>query len=240
MATLNTIARTYADELRDEIAWVIIWKTGRSWNAEAVWLNCDDDTLELEDLEMANHILEWDPKAVMLNGYYCGHFGEDMTINELVEGIRWHYENGCNLLKDSDVFPPEPIERPAELPADMPWYGRADSEGPDPYVYDGYMSPEDCELLHRRMEADRQKKKPPNTDALIRTINAITEACERLVVCVNETVANLSKLLDAMLHNTNNRSKWWHLYKHARKLRTRKKYRRMLMRQFIKLASDAG
>ena len=236
MATLNTIARTYADELRDGIAWVIIWKTGRSWNARPVWLRLENGMFEFEpeDLEIVNQILEEDPKAVMLNSCSCRYF------DGLAAGIRWHYKNGCNLLKNSDAFPPEPIERPAELPADMPWYGRADNEGPDPYVYDGYMSPEDFELLHRRMEADRQKEKPPDTDELIQEVNAITEACQSLVVCVNEAVANISKLLDTLLYNTNNRSKWWHLYKHARKVRTRKKYRRLLMRQFIKLASDAG
>ena len=98
MAAINKIAKDWADELRDGIAWVIVWKTGRSWNATAVWLNCDDDTFEPEDLELAREILEKDPKAVMLNGYYCGHFGEDMTVAELAAGIRWHYENGYNLL----------------------------------------------------------------------------------------------------------------------------------------------
>lgn len=38
MAALHEIARQYADEIRDGIAWVIIWKTGRSWHAESVWL----------------------------------------------------------------------------------------------------------------------------------------------------------------------------------------------------------
>ena len=60
----------------------------------------------------------------MVNGYYCGHFGENMTIAELEAGILWHYEGGCNLLKDSTAFPPEPIPRPENLPADIPWYGK--------------------------------------------------------------------------------------------------------------------
>ena len=51
MAAINAIAKDWADELRDGIAWVIVWKTGRSWNATAVWLNSDDDTFEPEDLE---------------------------------------------------------------------------------------------------------------------------------------------------------------------------------------------
>ena len=158
MAAINAIAREWADEIRDGIAWVIVWKTGRSWNAQAVWLNCDDDTFEPEDLELAREILEKDPKAVMVNGYYCGHFGEGMTVAELAAGIRWHYENGCNMLDGSTAFPPEPMERPADLPADLPWYGKATSTEPDPYVYDGYMSPEDFELMHKHMEADRQQQ----------------------------------------------------------------------------------
>lgn len=36
MAALHEIARQYAEEIRDGIAWVIIWKTGRSWHAESV------------------------------------------------------------------------------------------------------------------------------------------------------------------------------------------------------------
>ena len=111
MAAINTIAKEWANEIRDGIAWVIVWKTGRSWNAQAVWLNNDNDTFEPEDLEQARKILEQDPNAVMLNGYYCGHFGEDMTVAELAAGIRWHYENGYNLLDGSTAFPPGPIDR---------------------------------------------------------------------------------------------------------------------------------
>lgn len=114
MAALNAIAREWADELREGIAWVIVWKTGRSWNAQAVWLNCDDDTFEPEDLELARKVLEQDPNAVMLNGYYCGHFGEDMTAAELAAGIRWHYENGYNTLDGSTAFPAEPEPRPED------------------------------------------------------------------------------------------------------------------------------
>ncbi len=64
MAAINTIAKEWAGELRDGIAWVIVWKTGRSWNATAVWLNSEDDTFEPEDLEQARKILAQDPNAV--------------------------------------------------------------------------------------------------------------------------------------------------------------------------------
>lgn len=35
MAALNKVASYFADEIRDGIAWVIIWKTGRSWHGYA-------------------------------------------------------------------------------------------------------------------------------------------------------------------------------------------------------------
>ncbi len=285
MAALNAIAREWADELREGIAWVIVWKTGRSWNAQAVWLNCDDETFEPEDLELARKVLEQDPNAVMLNGYYCGHFGEDMTVAELAAGIRWHYDNGYNQLDGSTAFPAEPEPRPEGVPADMPWYGKPTTEGPDPYVYDGYISPEDYEHMHELMAADRQHedaqrvehppddepaelRSPPTMDLTITltpdTAAALLDAITPQIVklweavksWVNEAAKALGKLaaaigkataeavnnfVDAMLYNANDRPKWWHLYKHAKKRRTRKKYRRLLMQQLTrKLAAAAS
>lgn len=285
MAALNAIAREWADELREGIAWVIVWKTGRSWNAQAVWLNCDDDTFEPEDLELARKVLEQDPNAVMLNGYYCGHFGEDMTVAELAAGIRWHYDNGYNQLDGSTAFPAEPEPRPESVPADMPWYGKPTTEGPDPYVYDGYISPEDYEHMHELMAADRQHediqrtehppdnepaelRSPPTMDLTLTltpdTASALLDAITPQIVklwesvrsWVNEAAKALGKIaaaigkaaatavnnfVDAMLYNANDRPKWWHLYKHAKKRRTRKKYRRLLMQQLTrKLAAAAS
>lgn len=34
---------------------------------------------------------------------------------------------------------------------------------------------------------------------------------------------SLSKFMDAMLYSVNTHPKWWHLYKHAKKYRVRKK-----------------
>lgn len=157
MAALTTIAKEWANELRDGIAWVIVWKTGRSWNAQAVWLDAFYDTFELEDVWFARKVLELDSHAVILNGYYCGHFHETMTISELAAGIRWHYENGCNLLAESTAFPSEPIERPANLPADMPWYDSPTTKDIDPYVYDGHMSVQDYEVMQTIMDFTSQQ-----------------------------------------------------------------------------------
>lgn len=268
MAALNEITREYADELRGGIAWVIVWKTGRSWNATAVWLDPDSDTFEPYDLDTAREVLEKDPGAVMLNGYYCGHFGEDMTVAELARGIRWHYENGYNKLDGCDAFPPEPLPRPADLPANIPWYGKETSAEPDPYVYDGYMSPEDfenwCDLVAAD-ERQQQAEKPPDSMTLELTItpetaapflSAAQEMIERAKAAIQKLAEQLaemartaaqivrdyvSKFVDALLYNANDHPKWWHLYKHAKKARTRKKYRRRLMQQLVtKLAAAGG
>ena len=265
MAALNTIARDYADEIRDGIAWVIVWKTGRSWNATAVWLDPDTDTFEPDDLDTAREVLAQDPGAVMLNGYYCGHFGEDMTVAELAVGIRWHYENGYNTLDGSTAFPAELEPRPEGIPADMPWYGKQTTEGPDPYVYDGGMSPEDYEHMHELIAADKQREeKPPDSMTLEITITKETapaflqvaqEGIERAAQAIQKfgewlleavrTAARIvresvDKFVDAMLYKANDHPKWWHLYKHAKKARTRKKYRRRLMQQLTAKLSAAG
>ena len=101
MAALNKVASYFADEIRDGIAWVIIWKTARSWHGYAAWLDPDTEAFEPDDLKKAREVLSTDPNAVMLNGYYCGHFGEDMNALEIAAGIRWHYENGYNLLSST-------------------------------------------------------------------------------------------------------------------------------------------
>ena len=100
MAALRDIARDFAPEIRDGIGWTIVYRTGRSWNALTIWSDIWNGEWETDDLNDAIGILKADPDAVIVNGYYCGHFGEDMTIDEIAAGIRWHYEGGCNRLAD--------------------------------------------------------------------------------------------------------------------------------------------
>ena len=76
MASLRDSVKNYQDELRDGIAWVAFWKQGRSWNAELFHLEVDG-TLEPFDRSRLEEIKAADPAAVILNGYYCGHLGED-------------------------------------------------------------------------------------------------------------------------------------------------------------------
>ena len=82
MAALKEIAREYATEIRDGIGWVIVYRTGRSWNALTVWSDLGNNEWETDDINDALEALCLDPRAVALNGYYLGHFG-DMTIDDI-------------------------------------------------------------------------------------------------------------------------------------------------------------
>ena len=166
MASLRDTVKDYQDELRDGIAWVAFWKQGRSWNAEYFHLDMDD-TLYPEDRSRLEEIKSIDPAAVILNGYYCGHLGEDMSLDELTAGVRYHYENSMN---DIDAFigahddrlPPEVIEeaRAAAHEAGLPFSEKPYRDGEDfnPYVFDGSMSIEDFELMHRMIEKERSEQ----------------------------------------------------------------------------------
>ena len=166
MASLRDTVKDYQDELRDGIAWVAFWKQGRSWNAEYFHLDMDD-TLYPEDRSRLEEIKSIDPAAVILNGYYCGHLGEDMSLDELTAGVRRHYENGYSNIGEfieahDDRLPPELIEeaRAAAHAAGLPFSDKAyrDGEEPDPYIFDGSMSMEDYELMHRMIENERSER----------------------------------------------------------------------------------
>ena len=166
MASLRDTVKDYQDELRDGIAWVAFWKQGRSWNAEYFHLDMDD-TLYPEDRSRLEEIKSTDPAAVILNGYYCGHLGGDMSLDELTAGVRYHYENSMN---DIDAFigahddrlPPEVIEeaRAAAHEGGLPFSEKPYRDGADfnPYVFDGSMSIEDFELMHRMIEKERSEQ----------------------------------------------------------------------------------
>lgn len=98
MAGIRKIAKEYRDEIMEGIAWVAVWKTGKGWNARAFWLD-SDDRIEADDVEEVKGILAEDAFAVFINEYYCAHMGEG-TLEDIVAGIRFHYENGSNRLLD--------------------------------------------------------------------------------------------------------------------------------------------
>ena len=164
MASLRDTVKQYQEELRDGIAWTAFWREGRSWNGEDFYLDTGD-SLTAEQKSRLEEIRQKDPAAVILNSYYCGYLAGDMTVDELTAGVRRHYENGYNDVVDfiaahDDTLSPEVLEKARALAhaAGLPFYEKPyNGEEIDPYIYDGYMSIEDYELMHQKIEQERSE-----------------------------------------------------------------------------------
>lgn len=102
MASLKQIIKDYRDEIIDGIAWVAIYKEGRSWNAKAYWAEDGDYdngfVFESDVVEALEEISRTDHKAICINGYYMG-FGEDFTIDEIANKVQYFYEARRNQLQ---------------------------------------------------------------------------------------------------------------------------------------------
>ena len=284
MAALRDIARDFADEIRDGIGWVIIYRTGRSWHGVTVWSDVASDEWETDDINEALDVLKADPKAVLLNGYYCGHFAEDMTIDQIAAGIRWHYENGYNQLATTEVISGivDGIEEARLRAAEdgLPFSDRLADGAEDevnPYVYDGSMTLEDYEAMQAAREADRAndelaavvRARAPNIseEAMQQILDAagglhvdpetmqrildgferITEALKALVDAIMEALAPVmewaAKAVTALwevIARPLVPPKWWHLYKHAKRARVRKKYRKRITAAVSAALAAAG
>ena len=162
MASLRDAIKEQQEELQGGNAWVAFWKEGRSWHSEAFHLDMGA-TLYPEDEWRLREIEAADPAAIVLNGY----LSEDMTLDELTTSIRYHYEHRMNgitgfITEYSDRLSPEEIEegRAAARAAGLPFSEKPfrDGEDFDPYVYDGSMSMEDYELMHRMIENERSER----------------------------------------------------------------------------------
>lgn len=102
MASLKQIVKRYRDEINEGIAWVAIYKEGRSWNAYAVWPEDggydEGYILYSEDVQALQKIADTDCKAICINGYYMG-FGDDFTNVEIENKLLYFYEMRLNQLK---------------------------------------------------------------------------------------------------------------------------------------------
>ena len=166
MASLRDTVKEHQDELRAGIVWVAFWKEGRSWNADYFYLELGD-YLYPEDKSRLEEIRQKDPDAVVVNGYYSGYLGEDMSRDELTAGVRHHYESRYSNIKEfieahDDRLSPEEIEegRAAARAAGLPFSEKPfrDGEDFDPYVYDGSMSMEDYNLMQSMIEKERSER----------------------------------------------------------------------------------
>ncbi len=216
MAALKEIAREYADEIRDGIGWLIVYRTGRSWHALTVWSDLGNNEWETDDINDALEALRLDPRAVALNGYYLGRFG-DMTIDDIAAGIRWHYERGTNALADDDTLTQARADieaaRQQAAEAGLPFSERL-VDGPEdelnPYIYDGSMTPEDYEATQRARDAHT---------ALVEVVtdhfpNATEEAIERIAEAASsmklspEAVQRILNAFDNIIEAINRMIEW--------------------------------
>ena len=202
MAALKEIAREYASEIRDGIGWVIVYRTGRSWHALTVWSDLGNNEWETDDINDALKALRLDPRAVALNGYYLGHFG-DMTIDDIAAGIRWHYERGTNALADDDTLMQARADieaaRQQAAEAGLPFSERL-VEGPEdelnPYIYDGSMTAEDYNAMQTAREAHAALAEVVTShypDATEEAIERIAEAASSMKL----SPETMQRLLDA-------------------------------------------
>lgn len=196
MAALKEIAREYASEIRDGIGWVIVYRTGRSWNALTVWSDLGNNEWETDDINDALKALRLDPRAVALNGYYLGHFG-DMTIDDIAAGIRWHYERGTNALADDDTLMQARADieaaRQQAAEAGLPFSERlveGQEDELNPYIYDGSMTAEDYNAMQAAREAHA---------ALAEVVTShYPDATEEAIECIAEAAGSMNISPDTM------------------------------------------
>ena len=91
------------------------------------------------------------------------------------------------------------------------------------------------------------KNTPEGADAIVELLKSVHDKAVQALQQLLESMRNASsvvcekasKLIEAEMYFANENPRWWHLYKHAKKARTRKKYRRLLMKQLLRNLNDA-
>lgn len=95
MASLRNIIRERWENITSGIAWVVIYKEGRSWKCNAFWPDGGDYedgfTFDKGDLEQMVEIAKVDPKAICFNGYFNG-IGDNFTLADIENKVLSFYE----------------------------------------------------------------------------------------------------------------------------------------------------
>ena len=100
MASLKNLVKAYKEDLMDGIQWVVFWKNGRSWHADTIFTEIDDDNpdpeydpISTDTKAYLQAIYNQDNKAIILNGYYGSSFYADEPLAEWVNHVRYCYES---------------------------------------------------------------------------------------------------------------------------------------------------
>lgn len=197
---------------------------------------------------------KWNPRKVwLIKRYADGHYAINQEVGGRVfyssyqratkaqiAGIRWHYEGGRNRLADYCEVTQgrDSLEegRKAAEAAGLPFCERLADGGDDelsPYVYDGSMALADHEKMQQAREAFEKL-----ADALREIAAKLAEALKPVI---NAVLSALKKLWKVSAKAIGVPPKWLHLAAHAKKARTRKKYRNRIRRYvFEALAAEGG
>ena len=109
MSSIRQIAQDVLYEARDDIAWIALYKEGRSWNAECFCGLFDKQevftTDYSEDAERLHEILSIDPNAIFVNAYLhnLGPIDDEMTRDTLAQALRWQYDMQYFRLADTSI-----------------------------------------------------------------------------------------------------------------------------------------
>lgn len=107
MARLRAIAEQLKGTAEEGVGWLVVWKTGKSWNGTAVWPDYIEQSGSLilgdEDRELIREIVEEDPQAVLLNSWVHNLGVDDYEVStiKLEQNLRWHYQEGTAMAKDA-------------------------------------------------------------------------------------------------------------------------------------------
>lgn len=105
MASLETISKNIKEILDDGIAYVAIYKDGRSWNYYPFIPDNGsyDDGYELyeDDMFELYRIVNCDYKAICVCGYYYAF--DNLPVYKIMEKIKYNYDNRLNQL-DGDFL----------------------------------------------------------------------------------------------------------------------------------------
>ena len=102
MSSLRGLIGELWSEICNGVAWVALYRDGRSWQAEAFYPESGDYetgyVLSEDDYREIERIKEIDHKAICINGFYMGGL-EDFSLKELEDKILYFYEDRLHQLQ---------------------------------------------------------------------------------------------------------------------------------------------
>ena len=101
MAALKDVIKAEYEVISDGMAWVVIYKNGRSWESATFWEEDNyGDCVDFckEDIEEMKTIAQIDSNAICINGYQMG-FGYDLSRAQTENKVLWMYSSHLNQLR---------------------------------------------------------------------------------------------------------------------------------------------